>query len=84
MFNKKVLFNFSGFSVLFESNQKNIGIYFIYKSRSLNKLSKDYEQQLKTLSEENDLDRIIEIQKKMLLVKNALKKMSGLINRVIP
>ena len=56
----------------------------IYKSRSLNKLSKDYEQQLKSLSEEHDLDKIIEIQKKMLLVKNALRKMSGLINRVIP
>ncbi len=56
----------------------------IYKSRSLNKLSKEYEQKIKTLSEETDLDQIMEIQKKMILVKSALQKMSGLIHRVIP
>ncbi len=56
----------------------------IYKNRSLNKLAKEYEQKIKSLSEETDLNQIIEIQKKMQLVKNAIQKMSGLINRVIP
>jgi len=58
----------------------------IYKSRSLNKLSKEIERKIKLISNTKPLD--IEKENELLIqqqkIKNAIQKMSGLINRVIP
>ncbi len=53
----------------------------IYKSRSLNKLAKELEKKLKTLSDEKEIDELL---KNLLRIKNALKEMSALTNRIIP
>ena len=53
----------------------------IYKSRSLNKLAKELEKKLKTLSDEKEIDELLN---DLLRIKNALKEMSALTNRIIP
>jgi len=53
----------------------------IYKSRSLNKLSKELENKLKSLSDEEEIDELLF---KLQRIKNALKQMSALTKRVMP
>jgi DNA primase len=56
----------------------------IYKGRSLNKTAKELEQQINKLSEENDLDKILELMAQLQRVKSALRQVTALINRIIP
>jgi len=55
-----------------------------YKSRSLSKLSKDLEIEIRSLSEENNMNDIIECMTKLAKVRSAIKQMSKLTNRIIP
>lgn len=55
-----------------------------YKSRSLNKLSKDLELQLRALSDTQDETKIIEVMTRLRNVRFAIKHMSKLTNRIIP
>ena len=53
----------------------------IYKSRSLNKIAKELEKKLKNTTNEKDIDELLN---KLQRIKNALKEMSALTNRIIP